>query len=317
MSVDGPVLVLTCADDPTSDVVVTELNSRGVPVFRCDPADVLTGRLEVSAHFGTGSTRGFLRTEARTVDLSSVRSVYYRRPSSYLAPATMSEHDGRFAKEQAKRGLAGIMASVRGRWVNHIWRAVEAEFKPTQLIAAREAGFVVPPTIITNRVDDVRDFAKEHGSIVYKPLQNTDLVRSDGKAAAIWVDEVDASDVDDSLRLTLHMFQRRVDKVADVRVTVIGNETFSVRIDSPHIDWRRDYDQVGYTVVDTPVDLAQRCRRYLDRFGLLFGAFDFGLTRDGSWVWYECNTGGQWHWLELETGLPMTTALADLLEISR
>ncbi|TDW18100.1 ATP-grasp ribosomal peptide maturase [Kribbella kalugense] len=317
MSVDGPVLVLTCADDPTSDVVLAELNNRGVPVFRCDPADVLTGRLEVSAHFGTSGARSYLRTDARTVDLSSVRSVYYRRPSSYLAPTTMSERDGRFAKEQAKHGMAGIVASVRGRWVNHIWRAVEAEFKPTQLIAAREAGFVVPPTIITNRVDDVRDFTKEQGSIVYKPLQNTDLAGSDGTAAAIWVDEVEASKLDAGLGLTLHLFQRRVDKVADLRVTVIGNEIFSVRLESPHIDWRRDYDQVRYSVVDTPVDIAAQCRRYLDKFGLLFGAFDFGLTGDGSWVWYECNTGGQWHWLELETGLPMTAALADLLEITR
>jgi ATP-grasp ribosomal peptide maturase len=317
MAIDGPVLVLTCADDPTSDVVVNELNDRGIPVFRCDPADVLTGRLEVSAEFGVNAERRLLHTETRTVDLCSVRSVYYRRPSSYAAPTAMSEHDGRFAREQAKHGMAGIIAGVRGRWVNHIWRTLEAEFKPTQLQAAHATGFVLPPTIITNRVDDARTFAKEHGTIVYKPLQNVDLVGPSGKAAAIWVDDVAPDDLDDSLGRTLHLFQRRVDKVADVRVTVIGNETFSVRIDSPHLDWRRDYDQVSYTAIDTPEDVVRRCRQYLDGFGLLFGAFDFGIAHDGSWVWYECNTAGQWHWLELETGLPMTAALADLLEITR
>lgn len=314
MGVDGPVLVLTCADDPTSDVVVSELNDRGVPVFRCDPADVLTGRLEVTADVGKEST--LLHTQTRSVDLASVRSVYYRRPSSFLASATMGEQDAQFAKEQAKHGMAGIVAGVRGRWVNHLWRALEAEFKPTQLTAAREAGFVVPPTIITNRVCDARAFANEHGAIVYKPLQNVDLVGPTGNAAAIWVDDVDPTDLDDSVGLTLHVFQGRVQKAADVRVTVIGNETFSVRIDSPYLDWRRDYEQVSYTVVDAPEHVVQRCRRYLDRFGLLFGAFDFGLTHDDTWVWYECNTAGQWHWLELETGLPMTAALADLLEVA-
>ena len=49
-------------------------------------------------------------------------------------------------------------------------------------------------------------------------------------------------------------------------------------------------------------------------FGLLFGAFDFGVRADGSLDFYECNSAGQWHWLEMETGLPMTSALADLLE---
>jgi ATP-grasp ribosomal peptide maturase len=315
MGVDGPILILTCADDPTSDVVVSALNDRGIPLFRCDPADVLTGRLEVTAQFGAERSR--LQTQTRTVDLDSVRSVYYRRPSSYTAPPMMTAQDGLFAKEQAKHGMAGIVAGVRGRWVNHIWRSLEAEFKPTQLAAAHDAGFLVPPTIITNRVDDARAFAENHESIVYKPLQNTELLGPDGTAAAIWVDDVVPPDLDESVGSTLHLFQRRVDKVADVRVTVIGNETFSVRIDSPYLDWRRDYEQVTYTVIDTPQDVARRCRRYLDGFGLLFGAFDLGIAHDGSWVWYECNTAGQWHWLELETGLPMTAALADLLEITR
>lgn len=110
------------------------------------------------------------------------------------------------------------------------------------------------------------------------------------------------------------MFQQRVDKVADVRTTVIGHNIFSVRIDSPHLDWRRDYEAATYSVIDTPEVIVEACMRYLERFGLLFGAFDFGLARDGQWNWYECNSGGQWHWLELETGLPLTAAVADLLE---
>ncbi|MBB5837104.1 ATP-grasp ribosomal peptide maturase [Kribbella italica] len=311
---DRPVLVLTCADDPTSDVVVGELNQRGVPVVRCDPADVLAGGLEVSATFGEQRMGGRLRTESRALDLAAVRAVYYRRPSSYVAPTELSDQDGRFAREQAKYGMAGILAEVRGRWVNHLWRSLEAEFKPTQLAVAHELGFVVPPTIITNQHHDVREFAATHGRLVYKPLQNADLTGPDGDALMIWVDEVDPAELDETVRLTLHLFQAKVDKIADVRVTVIGDETFSVRIDSPHVDWRRDYSQVSYTVIDVPDPVARACRRYLQRFGLLFGAFDFGLDHDGTWIWYECNTGGQWHWLELETGLPMTAAMVDLLE---
>jgi hypothetical protein len=65
-----------------------------------------------------------------------------------------------------------------------------------------------------------------------------------------------------------------------------------------------------------PGPLAAKCRAYLARFGLLFGAFDLGLTADGSLDFYECNSAEQWHWLEAETGLPMTAALADLLELT-
>ncbi|MFD3400281.1 ATP-grasp ribosomal peptide maturase [Kribbella sp. NPDC058693] len=312
MTMSDPVLVLTCIDDPTSDAVIEELNSREVPVVRCDPADVLTGRLNVAAQYGSGPST--LRTTSRDLDLHTIRSVYYRRPSPYRAPAGLTDHDGRFAADQARHGMGGVLAGIRARWVNHIWRSLEADFKPAQLAVAHELGFVVPPTLVTNVPGEARTFADAHDQVLYKPLHASELHGEDGSLSVIWVDEVSPHDLDDSIGTTLHMFQQRVDKVADVRTTVIGANVFSVRIDSPHLDWRRDYGAVTYSVIDTPDDVAKACRRYLERFGLLFGAFDFGLGADGQWSWYECNSGGQWHWLELETGLPMTAALADLLE---
>jgi ATP-grasp ribosomal peptide maturase len=312
MMMPDPVLVLTNIDDPTSDAVIAELNSREVPVVRCDPADVLTSRLSVAARYGSGPSS--LRTTSRDLDLRKVRSVYYRRPSPYRAPGELAGHDGRFAADQARHGMGGVLSGIRARWVNHIWRSLEADFKPTQLSVAYELGFVVPPTLVTNVPGEARSFADAHDHVVYKPLHASELESDDGALSVIWVDEVSSHDLDDSIGTTLHMFQQRVDKVADVRTTVIGADVFSVRIDSPHLDWRRDYEVVSYHVIDTPDDVAKACRRYLERFGLLFGAFDFGLGADGGWSWYECNSGGQWHWLELETGLPMTAAIADLLE---
>lgn len=308
----APVLVLTCIDDPTSDVVIEELNAREVPVVRCDPAQVVGCQVAVTARYGAGPS--VLRTASRELDLHSVRSVYYRRPSPYRGPTTMTDHDGSFAADQARHGMGRVLAGIRARWVNHIWRSLEADFEPAQLAVAREVGFVVPPTLVTNVRDDARAFAVAYDRVLYKPLHAGELRNADGALSAIWVDEVRPDELDDSIGATLHMFQQRVNKVADVRTTVIGQDAFSVRIDSPYVDWRRDYEAVTYTVIDTPDEVAKACRRYLERFGLLFGAFDFGLTSDGRWYWYECNTGGQWHWLELETGLPMTAAIADLLE---
>ncbi|WP_329150150.1 hypothetical protein OIU91_25245 [Streptomyces sp. NBC_01456] len=49
-------------------------------------------------------------------------------------------------------------------------------------------------------------------------------------------------------------------------------------------------------------------------FDLRYGAFDFALTADGAWWFLECNPNGQWAWLEAAAGLPLTAAIADLLE---
>ena len=81
MTEDKPVLVATEADDPTADMVIAQLNRQGVPVARFNPADI-GAELTLSARFGTcpSLVAGQIRTSSRTVDLTTVRSVYWRRP---------------------------------------------------------------------------------------------------------------------------------------------------------------------------------------------------------------------------------------------
>lgn len=149
--------------------------------------------------------------------------------------------------------------------------------------------------------------------MIFKPL-SVPLYLVDGEAQTVLVDQVDTGEIDDSVAGTMHLFQARVDKVADVRVTVIGSRAFAVRIHSGLLDWRTDYRTHTYTPVETPPDVERALFAYLRHFGLVFGAFDFTLSTGGEWTFIECNPSGQWAWMEPPTGLPMTAALADLLE---
>ncbi|WP_424891248.1 hypothetical protein [Streptomyces sp. XH2] len=87
-----------------------------------------------------------------------------------------------------------------------------------------------------------------------------------------------------------------------------------MRIDSGLLDWRTDYGTHTYSPVTPPPDVKRALFSYLRHFELVFGAFDFALARSGEWTFIECNPSGQWAWMEPPTGLPMTAALADLLE---
>lgn len=311
---DRPVLVLTNLDDPTADFVIAELYDRGVPVVRFDSGD-FPASLSCSAAIGgcTDSWSGSVQTPSRHAALGSVRSMYYRRPSGFCFPH-LDKQDERFAVAQARYGLGGILASLPGcLYVNHPNRIGDAEYKPAGLAAAVAAGFVVPPTLITNVPDDAREFIEEHGPAVFKPI-SVPLLVVDGRAQTVPVAEVVAEEIDDSVTGTMHLFQKRVDKVADVRVTVIGEQIFAVRIDSGLLDWRTDYGTHTYTPLVAPPAVERATRAYLKHFRLVFGAFDFALTDAGEWVFIECNPSGQWAWMEPPTGLPMTSALADLLE---
>ncbi|WP_019061657.1 ATP-grasp ribosomal peptide maturase [Streptomyces prunicolor] len=311
----SPVLVVTRLDDATADEVIVELHRRSVPVVRLDPGD-FPATVTVAAGFDSIGPGGTLATETRTLGLDGVRSVYWRRPTPYTADLAMSEQTARWAVEEARYGLGGILASLPGaHYVNHPWRNRDAEYKPAQLAAAARCGLTVPPTLITNDPDQARAFTAEHGPVLYKPLRETDYADPQGRALTVWIEDVTPAQIDDRIRHTAHLFQQRVAKTADIRLTAVGEQLFAVRIDgSPGVDWRRHYDQLTYTPVMVPPEIAKGVRAYRETFGLVFGAFDFGLDPDGAWHWYECNPNGQWAWFPDHITAPIMTAIADQLQ---
>ncbi|GAB2837457.1 MvdC/MvdD family ATP grasp protein [Streptomyces daliensis] len=287
MSPGAPVLVVSRLDDVTADVVTRELNRRRVPVVRLDPGD-FPAAVTVAARLDSTGLRGSARTPTRLVGLDHVRSVYWRRPRPYAAPPKLEKREGegqaaRWCREEARYGLGGILAALPGaHYVNHPWRNRDAEYKPAQLATAAHCGFDIPPTLLTNDPREAASFVREQGPVVYKPLRNTDYRGAEGEALTVWVEEVDAADLDAGVARTMHLFQRRVASVADLRVTVVGGELFTVRIEgSPGLDWRRHYDALSYSLIDTPPRLARSVHAYMETFGLVFGAFDFGVGQDG------------------------------------
>ncbi|MET8627430.1 ATP-grasp ribosomal peptide maturase [Kitasatospora sp. NPDC004669] len=315
---DGPVAVVTNLQDPTADLVIAELHDRDVPVVRFDAGD-FPATLSCTARIGGSAQEweGSVRTPTRLAGLGAIRSLYYRRPAAFAFPH-LDPQDARVAAAQARYGLGGVLVSLpRCLYVNHPNRIGDAEYKPSGLAAAAACGFQVPSTLLTNEPDAARQFIKAHGRVIHKPISMpTYLV--DGIAQTVPVTEVAAEEIGDSVAGTMHLFQQRIDKIADVRITVIGDRVFAVRIDCDLLDWRVDYSTHTYTAIPVPEHVEHALFAYLGHFGLVFGAFDFALTGPeraaDSWVWIECNPSGQWAWMEPPTGLPMTAALADLLQ---
>lgn len=316
------VLVVTVADDPHADLVITELNRRGrVDVVRVDPADFPhTVTIAATLDADLGRWEGALVTSSREIDLREVIALYWRRPSGYRFPG-LDERDTEFANAQAVAGFGGALTALPdATYVNRPDRNRRADSKPAQLVLAAELGFRVPPTLITSDHVAAREFIAKHAPAVFKPLQVTDIRRIE-RPAVLWTQRITADEIDTSVAGTAHLFQAEVaGKISDLRITVVGDRVFCVRITSgepgePHLlDWRCDYDALSYELVAPPHGMADRLRAYLDVFGLAFGCFDFAVAPDGEPWFLECNPNGQWAWLEPPTGAPMTAAFADLLE---
>jgi ATP-grasp ribosomal peptide maturase len=314
---DGPVLVLSAPEDATADLVEAHLKDRRVPFVRMDTGDFPT-QMRIDARNSEGRWRGRLRTPSATVELDEVRSVYYRRPTRFRLPHGLESGDAAFALTEAKLGVGGVLASLPATWVNHPARIAPAEYKPLQLDVAEHVGLLVPRTLVTNDVDAVRAFAAEIGRPLVCKTFSSMLLDDGDTVTSVFTTTVDPDQIDaEQLAATAHLFQERVPKAHDARVTMVGRTAFAVAViadsDAGREDWRADYRNLRYETVTVPQDVQLGMSAYLDHFGLLYGAFDFVIEPDGSWRFLECNPNGQWLWLEDEADQPIAAAFAALL----
>lgn len=116
----------------------------------------------------------------------------------------------------------------------------------------------------------------------------------------------------------MHFFQAYVAKAHDARLIAIGSRLFAAAIHAGSttamVDFRADYDSLTYSVATIPEQVATGVAAFMDHFRIAFGAFDFAVDSEGTWWMLECNSIGQYTWIEEAAGLPISAAVADLLQ---
>jgi glutathione synthase/RimK-type ligase-like ATP-grasp enzyme len=206
-------------------------------------------------------------------------------------------------------------------WVNHPNRAADAMFKPVQLVTAAACGLRVPSTLVTNDPAGVARFAAdntEDGGVVCKSF-GSNAVTEGGRLKVAYTHRLTDADLADlrSVGATATQIQRWVHKSHEARVVVVGRRMFTILIrahsDPARVDWRADFGALTYQFVDTPPEIENGLRAYMDKLGLAYAAFDFAIDTDEHAWFLESNGSGQYGWLETQTGAPITAALADLL----
>ncbi|RKH25253.1 hypothetical protein D7X75_30375 [Corallococcus sp. CA031C] len=120
----------------------------------------------------------------------------------------------------------------------------------------------------------------------------------------------------DSLSNCPAIFQEFIDARFDIRVTVVGNRVFAVRIDSQSgqstLDWRFDHS-VAFELFELEPSIEASVLLLLRELGLTYGAIDMRQTPEGEYVFLEVNPAGQYLFAELLTGAPISEAMAQEL----
>lgn len=311
------LLVLSNKLDAHADYLIGKVAGR-FPVLRLN-TDTFLEDYEFSLEIGTGGAlEGFIRDRhGHAYDLSQAAVGWYRKPDFAAMAVSCDAEFAGLVRSEAASFVDALFALPDIRWVNPLGAEVTGRSKPAQLLLARQLGFAVPETIITNHPGEALDFGERiDGGLVAKSVHSATVRFGEHDFACITrrVDRRTLAESADSIAACPTQLQREIPKDCDVRVTVVGDAVFACRIDSQHaarteVDWRVDPDLCRYSVLDLPEWARDACREIVRQAGLHYGAIDLVLSAGGEFVFLENNPGGQYLWLEIDTGLPITEAL--------
>jgi glutathione synthase/RimK-type ligase-like ATP-grasp enzyme len=197
-----------------------------------------------------------------------------------------------------------------------------AENKIKQLIAANECGFLIPNTVITNHSNDLNNLLKNQEKIIIKPFKSSIVVDNET------LEEISLkTSINNTVILkekicsnkTFSLFsQHAINKIADIRVTVLNKKVISCRIDtSPlpenEVDWRPYTFDYNHSIFNLPKSIEKKIYEFMNLMNIRSGYFDFGLDSENNYWFIECNPNAQWLWIELKTGYKISLEIAKQL----
>jgi len=217
--------------------------------------------------------------------------------------------------------LLGLYNSLKFlRWLNPLAKAYQAENKYLQMEVAKKSGFLIPDFIVSNNKDKLIGFIDFCENAVLKPMnQEFYMDPADGQFKGLYVNKVTKEDLEEfsSKGENPIFLQSYVNKLYEVRYTVVGNDHHACRIESQkskraNVDWRRyDIPNTPHYPFTPPDEIKNKVNLLMNSFGLYFGAIDFIVTPTNEWYFLEINTMGQWLWIENLTGLNISNSIVN------
>ena len=306
------ILIITITDDLHALNVQRVLAKRGYHdchVFECDR---ISAEHYVYWMAAADKQEGYLRTgEGREINVGELELIWWRRVNANqdLAETIADNQHVRLINNDCRGALNGILSSCfEGKWISNPQATDQACDKVYQLAVARRAGFRIPETLISQSIDEVKNFCERlNGNVIVKPVA--------GVAGPLLFTQFvgDPTRLDPkSYRICPAVYQEYIPGTQHIRLNCFGDQSFAAIIETSDLDWRPNLN-VPIRNWEVPQSLHQQVRTVLDRLGLAMGVIDLKQTPEGEYVWLEVNPQGQFLFLEPLAKIPLSEHFADYL----
>jgi hypothetical protein len=322
----GTILISSYDGDAHADAVLWGLRALGRRALLWE-THRFPARQALSIAFEPGRpVRHVIEDGDRSIALEDVATIWNRRVATPQLRDDVDARDRDFALGESEQHLGGFLATAcrDALWVNPPAATRFDTDKPGQLQLAGDVGFTIPATLASNSPRLIRAFFERHrGQIVYKSYRPQQWREGQERPSTLtnYTASVTEADLrnDRALAACPGLFQQRIDKAFELRVTIMGASVFAARIDPPAsaretLDWRPHRERMRLSPFPLTDGVKERCRTYMRRAGLVFGCFDFIVSTAGELVFLEVNPMGQFLWKEeLAPELPMLDAMCAFL----
>ena len=302
------ILLMGIPSETPLRLVREALEAIGAPYCQFSQRDAL----QSAGRFGIGDDgiSGTLELPGERIDLATVRAVYHRLMDDRQLPE-IEQQPQDSPQRQHVRGLHDMLYRwlevAPGCIINRSEPQGSNGSKPYQAQLILPYGFSVPETLITDDPDAVRDFAEQHGAVIYKSISGVRSI----------VAELDVNDAErlERIRWCPVQFQQRV-MGTDIRVHVVGDHVHATEIVTDGVDYRyaaRDGGSSDLRAIDLPDELAARCIALTRGLGLVLSGIDLRRTPDGEYYCFEVNPSPAFSYYQLNTGQPIAESIAAVL----
>ena len=270
---------------------------------------------EIAFEVANGRISGTLRIHEQTHSLESFEAVYSRMMDDRQLPELADE-----PPDSPRRTYCRSFHETLTRWmeiapakvINRCAPMATNSSKPYQTQLVREAGFLIPETLITNDPELVREFCARYGRVIYKSISAT-------RSIVQTMEEKDFKRLD-HIRWCPTQFQAFVPGT-NLRVHVIGEEIFATAIRADATDYRYATRQSGEPAelreAELSSELAEKCVRLANALDLVFAGIDLKVTPDDQVYCFEVNPCPAFSFYEINACQPISAGVARCLVASR
>jgi glutathione synthase/RimK-type ligase-like ATP-grasp enzyme len=319
---DKSVLILSRNQDDEADRIGIELLRRGIDYVRLNIEDIASSLNITCSIEPKSAPECQIKIGSTIINTSDIAVVLFRHFDHQMSSLDALNLNSVFIYQQWSDALEILYSRLKCGWINSPDAIRGASNRVCQLMAANDAGFNIPSTIITNDSQKAHEFYyKSNGNMILKVLHHHDI-EIQNKLYSIYSHYAREGDLSRFIDLAYApcILQKKLIKISELRVTVVGNQAFAAEINAGALaDIQDDIHRFRLSeLIKKPVKLKRedksRCIRMINSLGLSYGAIDFLITEDGQLEFLEINPTGDWIWIEQQTKIPITKAVVDLIE---